>query len=63
MTQRNCSTKVKIHLNPLKQYLEQWIISSKLEREKKYSSNINIYIYVADMYTVLIDYINYETPK
>lgn len=62
MIQRNCSTKVKTHLNSLKQYLEQWIIK-KLEKEKKHSSNTNVYLYVADMYTVLTDYVNFETAK
>lgn len=62
MIQRNCSTKVKTHLNSLKQYLEQWIIK-KLEKEKKHSSNTNVYLYVVDMYTVLTDYVNFETPK
>lgn len=62
MIQRNCSTKVKTHLNSLKQYLEQWIIK-KLEKAKKHSSNTNVYLYVADMCNVLTDDVNYETPK
>lgn len=62
MIQRNCSIKVKTHLNSLKQYLEQWIIK-KLEKEKKHSSNTNVYLYVVDMYIALTDYVNYETLK